>query len=141
MREIDKYEDIIDSRDLEARIEELKAERQDLQDIFDDADTMEEEQDAQEEITRWDSEYADELEKLEVFAEQCRGYGDWDHGETLIRDSHFENYAQQMAEDCGLISGTEGWPLNCIDWEQAARELQMDYSSAEFDGVTYYFRS
>ena len=29
----------------------------------------------------------------------------------------------------------------CIDWAQAARELRMDYTSVDFDGVTYWIRS
>ena len=28
-----------------------------------------------------------------------------------------------------------------IDWAQAAHELQMDYTSVDFDGVTYWIRS
>jgi hypothetical protein len=33
------------------------------------------------------------------------------------------------------------WPFTCIDWEQAASELQMDYSAVDFDGVIYWIRS
>ena len=33
------------------------------------------------------------------------------------------------------------WPFNCIDWEKAAEELQQDYMSIDFDGVTYWMRS
>ena len=33
------------------------------------------------------------------------------------------------------------WPYSCIDWEQAAEELQQDYMSVEFDGVTYWMRA
>ena len=37
-------------------------------------------------------------------------------------------YAQQTAEDCGIVpqSGQTPWPLYCIDWEQAWRELSFD---------------
>lgn len=34
---------------------------------------------------------------------------------------------------------TSQWPYNCIDWARAARELQMDYSSADLMGETYWF--
>ena len=27
-----------------------------------------------------------------------------------------------------------------IDWDQAARELRMDYASVEYDGVTHWYR-
>jgi hypothetical protein len=65
-------------------------------------------------------------------------------GQTLVRDSYFVNYAQELAEELGLLESesgtTNGWPFYCIDWEQAARELRMDYTSVEFDGVTYWVR-
>ncbi len=48
-----------------------------------------------------------------------------------------EDFAEQIAEDLGLIDTNARWPSDCIDWEQAARELMMDYF--EIDG--HYFRS
>lgn len=59
---------------------------------------------------------------------------------TLILDSYFENYAQQLAEDIGAIPDDAQWPANCIDWERAARELQVDYTSVEYDGITFWYR-
>lgn len=47
-----------------------------------------------------------------------------------------EDFAQDMAEQLGEIPKDAHWPLYCIDWEHAARELMMDYN--EHDG--YYFR-
>ena len=83
-----------------------------------------------------------ELTALEKLAEQASGYAsDWEHGETLIRDSYFQDYAQQLAEDLygdGIRSAS--WPLNCIDWEQAARELRSDYTAVDFDSLTYWIR-
>lgn len=84
---------------------------------------------------------AEELAALIAFRDEMKGYcSDWDSGETLIRDSYFEDYARELAEDIGAIPDDAKWPCNCIDWEKAARELQMDYTSAEFDGVTYWAR-
>lgn len=69
--------------------------------------------------------------------EQWRGY--W-YPVTLIHDSYFKEYAQELAEDIGAIDRNSTWPNNCIDWERAASELQTDYSSVEFDGDTYWYR-
>ncbi len=65
---------------------------------------------------------------------------DWDYGVTLIEDSYFTEYAQQLADDIGAIPSDNAWPMTCIDWAQAARELQMDYTAAEIDGRIYWIR-
>lgn len=48
-----------------------------------------------------------------------------------------EDFAEDMAEQVGAIDRDAKWPMTCIDWDQAARELMMDYS--EHNG--YYFRN
>jgi len=65
---------------------------------------------------------------------------DWIYGATLVRDDYFTHYAMELADDCGLIPSDLGWPLSCIDWTQAARELQMDYTPVQFAHVTYWVR-
>lgn len=82
-----------------------------------------------------DQERAEEIRALEN-----AGFEDWQYGATLIREDHFTEYAQELAEDIGAMPDNLSWPLTCIDWEQAARELQMDYTSVELDGHTYYVR-
>ena len=47
-----------------------------------------------------------------------------------------EDFAQDMADQLGVLDKNVSWPNNCIDWENAARELMYDYS--EHDG--HYFR-
>lgn len=114
-RDISNRDDVIDSRDVIERLEEL-----------DGSDEPEE---------------VEEREALEKLAEEAEGSPDWTYGETLIRDSYFEDYARELAEDSGMIKGDESWPLNCIDWERAADELKADYFSVDFDGVEYWIRS
>lgn len=48
-----------------------------------------------------------------------------------------EDFAMKTAESLGAIDKNASWPMNCIDWEFAAKELMYDYS--EHNG--YYFRS
>lgn len=66
--------------------------------------------------------------------------GDW-YPLELIRDSYFETYAQELAEETGAIPNDVSWPCNCIDWEKATRELKMDYSSVDVDDVEYWYRA
>jgi hypothetical protein len=62
------------------------------------------------------------------------------HGCQLVRENHFEEHARELAEETGAVDPHAPWPMNCIDWEQAADELRGDYSSVEIAGATYYFR-
>ena len=143
---ISNMDDTIDSRDVIERIEELQTERDTFCESYETSADMEE---ADEETTdkacaAWadaNSEEAAELAALEALQEEAEGYcPDWTYGAQLIRDSYFEDYAQETAEDCGMIQPGATWPNNCIDWEQAARELQQDYTAVDFDGVTYWVR-
>ena len=59
----------------------------------------------------------------------------------MILEDDFEDYARQLADDLGAIPDENRWPCTCIDWERAARELAMDYTSVEYQGDTYLVRS
>ncbi len=120
-------DDVIDSRDIIARIEELET------DIEAAVEDKEEHLDMSDE--------KEELVILKALVEQCEGYGDWQYGATLIRDSYFEQYAKELAEDIGHIQSDCVWPCTCIAWTKAAEELQMDYTSIDFDGVEYWMRA
>jgi hypothetical protein len=63
------------------------------------------------------------------------------HGITMIRDSYFEDYARELAEDIGAIDRNATWPNNYIDWEAAADALKTDYSTVDFDGIEYWVRA
>lgn len=93
-----------------------------------------------------DDDESEELETLAGLLDDLKGYGgdeqwrgDW-YPITLIRNSYFQDYAQELAEEIGAIPKNNRWPCTCIDWEQATRELRMDYNSVEYDGVTYWYR-
>lgn len=129
-KEISSSDDVIDVRDIIARVEELEGLRDDEDEEFDNGD----EQGQGELLTL--TELLDDL-KGNGGDEQWRG--DW-YPITLVRDSYFEDYARELADDIGAVNKDLSWPNNCIDWERAARELLMDYTSTEFDGITYHYR-
>lgn len=155
-RDISSSDDIIDSRNVIERIAELEEEREALAEAVTDAEAepIPEDDDAvsgalarnaaideaKDALATWEEDYGSELKALKALESQAEGYSDWSHGATLIRDSYFEDYAQQTAEELGLIPEDGAWPCTCIDWEKAALELQMDYTSVEFDGTTYWIR-
>ncbi len=138
---ISNLDDTIDVRDIIARVEELREERDDLQTALDGGS-----QEDVNALAEWETENAEELAELESLLDDLNGMGgdeqwegDW-YPVTLIRDSYFQDYAQELAEECCMIDTNAKWPMTCIDWEQAARELQWDYSSVEVNGVTYWTR-
>ncbi len=154
MPAISNTDDVIDSRDVIERIEELEGERQDLQDEFETAvdnklQNTDPEQtgalnaarnDAYKELTDWDYDNKAELEALKALAEEAEGYApDWRHGAPLVRGSYFEDYARELLEDCGDIPRDLPHYIE-IDWEATARNIRMDYTGVEFDGVTYWVR-
>jgi len=111
-RSINSSDDLISTSEVEDRIAWLEVGEEDL-----------------------DEDDVEELTELRVLYEQVGAVV-----ETLINDAYFEEYAQRLAEDIGAINDSMQWPSSCIDWERAAHELQHDYSSVEFDGVTFWYQ-
>lgn len=140
-RNISNSDDIIDSRDVIARIEELEDERESMVEDLNAAEGDAEAGVHATALAAWDADNGAELAALKALAEEAEGYAaDWHHGEALIRDSYFETYAQELAEDIGAIDKSASWPARCIDWKQAAEELQQDYTQVDFDGIAYWIR-
>lgn len=114
--------DIIDSRDIIKRLDELEAREGDEDDSLDEDET-------------------DELSKLREFADEASGYADdWRYGATLILDRHFTTYAEEFANDIGAIDSNATWPLNHIDWDAAANDLKGDYTEVSINGYDYWVR-
>lgn len=155
-----KGENIIDSRDVEERIDELESEvtgwedtKTELEEALEDAKAapdeegrdrvgIEEAETALQAHIDTESDLADlraELKTLTDFQDNA-GSREWTSGLTFISESYFEDYARELAEDIGAINKDQSWPNNCIDRDQAANELKQGYSSLEFEGETYYYR-
>ena len=133
---VDLCADVIDVRDIIARVLELRDGRDAYNEKMGSPDAWDGVPDGEPE----------ELAMLEGILSELAGYGgdeefdgDW-YPVQLIAESYFQEYAQDLAEDCGMVDTNARWPMNCIDWEQAARELQMDYSNILIHGSTYWYR-
>lgn len=133
---VDLSADTIDVRAVLDRVEELRACRDEYNDKMGSPDAWDSVPDGEPE----------ELAMLEGILSELAGYGgdeefegDW-YPAQLIAESYFQEYTQDLAEECGMVDTSARWPMTCIDWEQAARELQMDYGSIEIRGFTYWYR-
>lgn len=155
-------QDIIDSRDIVSRFEELRDERESLESDVEEkeeaatdaadavTDTGDEDaaqdartaaEDARKALKEWDEENAEELEALKAICEEGSGQcSDWEHGETLIREDYFTEYAEELVKEIGDMPREIPSYIE-IDWEATADNLKADYSTIEIDGTTYYHRS
>lgn len=117
---ISNYYDVIDSRDIIERIEELQVL---IAEESTDADFLE---------------WCKEFDALTSLAEEAEKYSDdWQYGAQLIRESYFEIYMDEMIADCyELPEDLPFWMTVVYDYEA----LKQDYTEIDFDGVTYYIR-
>ena len=117
------HDDIIDSRDIIERIETLEDERDNMPKGWAASDDE-----------------VKELQVLQALAKEGSDYApDWEYGEALVRDSHFVEYAQELLTDCGCLPEDIPHYVH-IDWEGTARDVRMDYTAIDFDGITYWIR-
>ena len=153
--DISNTADVIDVRDITPRIEELEGLRDAVEAVKANRADManaspEEIEQADDAITDAEAEFDEdaqaELAMLLSLMEDLKGNGgdeqwrgDW-YPLILVRDSHFKDFAQEEAESLDLIKADMRWPYTCIDWDQAATELQSDYTTVEYDGETYWYR-
>lgn len=138
MKHLDLTADTIDTRDLIEYMEnleqehgEIKAQIEEMESLGDDSETLRG-------LMRDLTELEDLADGLKYAKQEAEENTEWEYGETLIRDSYWIEYTQDLASECYTLPDT--WPFRCIDWKQAARELQYDYTYVEIDGEIYWFR-
>lgn len=121
----------IDSRDIIERIEALENERESL--LYENGGGM-----SQDEFDNSDE--GKELETLKELEEECKQYSDdWEYGETLIHRDYFNEYMDEMVEDCYQLPKDLPYWMNItiIDYDA----LEQDYISVYLDGEEYLILS
>ena len=133
-KQLDNTQDVIDSRDVIARIDELRDEIASSEgDEFDGSKVGGPDDPV-------DAELRDELAALEALEALAEGYSeDWRHDAALIRESYFAEYCRELVRDI------DGLPRDLpdyieIDWEKTADNLRVDYSEVDYGGVAYLIR-
>lgn len=135
--EISNTQDIIDSREIIERIEEL----QELIEEYDEE--LKEIEDEDGEVYEEDEDLFDEREELRILLEvqeQGECSPDWNYGEILIHKNYFVEYVKEMLHDIGEFPRDIPWYIE-IDWDSTAQNIKMDYTTIDFDGEPYYIRS
>lgn len=143
-------EDIIDSRDIIARIDELEGDLDCCascgEGLPNEADHRNETTleyitdcpDCDQEIMTEDD--REELANLRDLASECKDYSDWKYGEALINEEYFTEYCMDMLKNIGDLPQDIPSYI-AIDEEQTAENMKDDYMTVDFDGATYYMRA
>jgi len=130
MNTLDLNADIIDVRDIIDRFEELERE-------IPENDS---------EVKNWDD--LSEFMELQKILKELKGYGgdeqwlgDW-YPLTLICDSYFVEYTEDLIADCYDIPKSLDWPYRhmAIDYKSAADELKGDFTFITIGENDYWFR-
>lgn len=176
-REISNSDDVLDSRDVIARIEELENDLKSVHefDVLARIEVLEEELKTAHEadaglveadFNKWlegsdnpdaielnelkavadfdtwlgQTDDGEELKVLKEFAKEAEGCADeWFHGATLIRESYFEEYCEELCTDIGDLP-KEIPSYIVIDWAATAQNLRVDYTEVDYDGIAYLVR-
>jgi hypothetical protein len=124
-------DDAFDIRDVIERYEELESEYEAFTD--------------DQKANPMDDDDICEKENIEKFLDDVKGNGgdeqwrgDW-YPVGFIKDSYFENAMDEMLEDCGDMPKYQDIP-SYLTITVNYDALQMDYSSVEIKGDTYWYR-
>ena len=152
---ITNREDVIDTRDLIARIKDLQetlcAINEDLEEAtanhkeLSTPETLIRKEQAQLALEEFSAEARELASLLEVQA-QAEHSSNYLYGEQLIAASYFVKYTEQLIEENydmskDLQSGHWPWRHMAIDYEAAAGELQQDYTDVAFGDTIYWIRA
>lgn len=140
---ISNYDDVIDSRDVIERIEELGEELAEKLNAVTKTDDWNSENLSEgnyqfmvNSLPESDKDDIGEYWMLVKLANEAEQYSeDWEYGESLVRYSYFEDYMDEMIEDCyELRKDMPYWMSIKLDYEA----MKQYYISIDFDGVEYY---
>ena len=150
MKTISNTDDVINSRDIIERIDELTNDFQVLVDAIESAETDAERETAFADLATWlighteivsdlealeditfddvsdwaEADDAHELKALLALADEAECSPDWSYGETLIHEDYFTEYIEELINDCYELPKE----FNSGDWPW--RHMTIDYEAA-----------
>lgn len=118
---INYTDDILNTKDLAARLEELEQSLAGL--------TPDQLNDVCEDVN--------ELNELKAVRDTIGN--DWLIGIELVNEDHyFESYVRDQEENNGTLDNIPSYIV--IDWEQTAENIKSDYSVVDLMGATFYYQ-
>lgn len=142
--EPDYSADIIDTRDLVDRFNELEEELGEFEGILALYNSKASQYDTLEQFKDWYSdeyELYKELEKLRELQEDLSGADEnFEDGIILIAEEYFTAYCKDLVEEIGDAPVLPSYMVVDIDWDATADNLRVDYYDVTIDGNTYLYR-
>ena len=138
----------LDTRDLQEQIDNLESEieelNEDLEDLEKDLVSCGCEIEilsTKHEIYKFQEQLQDLRDELQPLLDlKAEGIPDWNYGATLIPESDWEEYVEDLLKDIGYIDKDFPYWI-VIDWAATADNVAADYSTVDYDGDTYYYRN
>ena len=139
---------ILDTRDLAEKREELQTdlvnsfndyfdtELEDFGDLTSYIDNSEDE-----DVQEWKEDNSDDFDHIEEINYLEGELTDFIYGETLIPNDDFTDYCEDMVNDRYNLKDVPDFIKNNINWEGVASDLEVDYSSVTYQGVSYLVRA
>ena len=136
---------VIDSRDIMERIEELKEESRFLKKEIQWSLQMTDLPQANH-LNFLKKDLENEIALLCDFKTECESHStEFQYGETIIACHYFEDYCEELARDCGYLPqlerNTHNPINNFIDWSNWAEHLKADYAEVSCDGNNFLIRN
>lgn len=132
-------EDIIDTRDLNDKLEELLSDQEDVQSELDLLSSDTEDEVELSEIESLEEQIKNLQDEIDILEDLKSEIPEFENGEQMIKDSYFVDAMKELCEDIGDVSSDLPFYI-VIDWETTAENLKVDYSSCEYNGEIYWFR-
>lgn len=83
---------------------------------------------------------SERVEDKEIIDDLEQALEESNRDDYFILDEDFRNYAEEEAESMHAAGTFNHWPMTCIDWNEAAKDLESDYSQVTIGGYTYLYR-
>ena len=138
----------IDTRDLAEKRDELQTdlvnsfndyfdtELEDFGDLISYIDNSD-----NEDVEEWRDDKVYDFEHINEINELEDETTEFPFGETLIPEDDFTEYCEDMVEICYNLKDVPDFIKYNINWDGVASDLEVDYSSVTYQGVSYLVRA
>ena len=134
-------DDIFDSRDVEARIEELEQSFDAWMKSGDPNATEYNTDDYDSSRDYWvqNTDEGEEFETLKEFKDAVY-YSQWEDGMKFIAEHHFEDDCREYVLENGEIDRSSDL-VDYIDWKRLANNMRWEFKNVELEGETFLYRA